>query len=85
MISTPDLITGIKRWAGHVARMEDRTVSCSDLVWKPEGNRPIARPRCRWEDNIKKWGGAGIDWIDLAHDVGRWRALVNAVMIHRVS
>jgi len=53
MISTPALITGIKWWAGHVARIEDRTVSCSDLVWKPEGKGPLARPRCRWEGNIK--------------------------------
>jgi hypothetical protein len=53
MISTPALITGTKWWAGHVARIEDRTVSCSDLVWKPEGKGPLARPRCRWEGNIK--------------------------------
>jgi hypothetical protein len=59
------------------------------LVGKPEGRRPLGRPRRRWEDNIKMdlrkvgWGG-GIDWIDLAQDRDRWRALVNAVMNLRV-
>jgi hypothetical protein len=54
------------------------------LVGKPEGKRPLGRPRRRWEDNIKKniqeVGGGGMDWIDLALDKNRWRALVNAVM-----
>ena len=51
---------------------------------KPEGNRPLGRPRRRWEDNIKmdlqEVGCGGMDWIDLAQDRDRWRALVNAVM-----
>jgi len=51
------------------------------LVWKPEGNLPLGRPRRRWEDNIKKdlqeVGCGGIDWIELAQDRDRWRALVN--------
>ena len=54
---------------------------------KPEGKRPLERPRCRWEDSIKmdlqEVGCAGMDWIDLPQD-GRWRALVNAVMNLRV-
>jgi hypothetical protein len=54
------------------------------LVGKPEGKRPMGRPRCRWEDNIKmdlqEVGCGSVDWIDLAQDKGRWRALVNAVM-----
>jgi hypothetical protein len=57
------------------------------LVGKPEGKRPLGRPRCRWEDNIKmdiqKVGCGGMDCIDLAHDKDRWSALVNAVMNFR--
>ena len=58
------------------------------LVGKPEGRRPLGRPRCRWGDNIKmdlqEVVCAGMDWIDLAQDRDRWRALVNAVMNLRV-
>jgi hypothetical protein len=54
------------------------------LVGKPEGKRPLRRPRHRWEDNIKmdlqEVGIGGMDWIGLAHDMNRWRALVNTVM-----
>jgi len=58
------------------------------MVGKPEGKRPLGRPRRRWECSIKidlqEVGGRGIDWIDLAQDSDRWRALVNAVMNLRV-
>ena len=58
------------------------------LVGKPEGKRPLGRPRHRWEDNIKmdlqEVGCWGIDWIELAQDRDRWRALVKAVMNHRI-
>jgi len=58
------------------------------LVGKPEGKRPLGRPRRRWEDNIRidfqEVGCGGMDWIELAQDRGRWRALVNAVMNLRV-
>jgi len=58
------------------------------LVWKPKRRRPLGRPRHRWEDNIKvdlqEVGYGGMDWIDLAQDRDRWRALVNAVMNLRV-
>ena len=62
--------------------------SCRVSMGKSEGKRPFGRPRYRWEDNIKmdlkEVGCGGIDWIDLAQDRGRWRALVNAVMNLRV-
>jgi hypothetical protein len=58
------------------------------LVGKPEGKRPLGRPRRRWVDNIKmdlrKIGWDGMDWIDLAQDSDQWRALVNMVMNLRV-
>ena len=58
------------------------------LVGKPEGKRPLGRHRHRWEDNIKmdlqEVGCGGMDWIELAKDRDRWRALVNAVMNLRV-
>jgi hypothetical protein len=58
------------------------------LMGKPEGKRPLGRPRCRWEDNIKmdlrETGWDGMDWFDLAQDRGQWRALVNMVMNFRV-
>jgi hypothetical protein len=59
------------------------------LVGRPEG-RPFGRPRHRWEDNIKMdlqevgWGGGGMDWIDMAQDRDRWRAVVSVVMNLRV-
>jgi len=59
------------------------------LVGKSEGKRPLERPRRRWEDNIKmdlqEVGWGGMDWIELAQDRDRWRALVNAVMNLRVT
>jgi len=58
------------------------------LVGKPEGKRPLGRPRRRWEDNIKmdiqEGGCGGMDWIELAQDRDSWRAVVNAVMNLRV-
>jgi hypothetical protein len=58
------------------------------VVGNPEGNIPLGRPRRRWEDNINldlyEVECEGMDWIDLAQDKNRWRALVNAVMNLRV-
>jgi hypothetical protein len=60
-----------------------------DLVGNPEGKRPLGTPRRSWEDNIKmdhqEVGYGSIEWIDLAQDTDRWRALVNSVMNFRVS
>jgi hypothetical protein len=59
------------------------------LVGKPEGKRPLGKPRCRWVDIIKmdlrEAGWGGIDWSDLAQDRDQWRALVNSVMNLHVS
>ena len=76
------------RWAGHVARMgEDRGVQ-RVLVGKPEGKRPLGRTRRRWEDNIKmelqEVGVGRGDWMELAQDRDRWRALVGTVRDFRV-
>jgi len=64
--------------------MGERRGAYRVLVWKPEGKKPLERPRSRWEDNIKKdlrEVGCGVmDWIELAQDRDRWRTLVNAVM-----
>jgi len=63
--------------------MEERRDVYKVLVGKPEGKRPLGRPRHIWENNIKS-RMCGMDWIDLAQDRGRWRALVNAIMNFRV-
>jgi hypothetical protein len=72
------------RWAGHVARVGRGQAYTGFLVGKPEGKRPLGRTRCRWEYNIKmdlqEVGYGVMDWIELARDRERWRALVNAVM-----
>ena len=76
------------RRAGHVARMRARRGVYSVSVGRPEGKRPLGRPRRRWEDNTKmdprEVGWGSMDWIDLAQDRDRWRSVVNAVMNLRV-
>jgi hypothetical protein len=92
LYSSPDIIRQVKsrrmRWAGHVARMGEERKVYNVLVGKPEGKRPLGRPRRRWEDGIRtdlrEIGLGGVDWIRLAQDRGPWRAVVSAVMNLRV-
>ena len=76
------------RWAGHVACMEEGRGVRKVLVGKPQGKRPFERPRHRWEDNIKmdleEVGRGCGDWMELAQDRDRWRALVSTEMNFRV-
>jgi hypothetical protein len=88
LYSSPNIIRVIKarrmRWAGHVERMGEVRGAYNILVGKPEGRRPLGRPRRRWEDNIKidllGIGFGDVDWIHLAQDRYRWGALVNTMM-----
>ena len=92
LYSSPNIVRVIKsrrmRWAGHVARMGEERGVYRVLVGKPEGKRPLGRPRRRWVDNIRmdlqKVGGGYMDWTGLAQDRYRWRTVVSAVMNFRV-
>jgi hypothetical protein len=89
---SPSIIRIVKsrrmRWAGHVECIGEKRDVYRLLVGRPEGKRPLGRPRCRWIDNIKmdllEIGLGGVDWIGLAQGRYRWRALVNVVMNRRV-
>jgi hypothetical protein len=76
------------RWTGHVARIGEKRNAYRLLVEKPEGKRPLRRPRHRWVDNIRmdlgEVGWGGVDWICLAEVRDLWRALVNVVTNFRV-
>jgi hypothetical protein len=93
LYSSPSIIKLIKsrrmRWAGHVARMGEKRNVYKLLVRKPEGKRPLGRPRSRWRDTIKTdlvdIGLGELDWIYLTQDRDKWRAVVNAGMNLRTS
>jgi hypothetical protein len=88
LYSSPSIIRIIKsrsmKSAGYVARMGERINAYRLLVRKPKGKRPLGRPRRWWVDNIKmdflQIGWGDVDWIGLAQNRYKWRALVNAVM-----
>jgi len=88
LYSSPNIVLVIKsrrmRWAGHVVRMGEERWAYSVLVGKPEGKRPLGKPRRRWVDNIRmdleEVGCGYMDWIGLAQYRDRWRTLVSAVM-----
>jgi hypothetical protein len=92
LYSSPSIIRIMKarrmRWVGHVARMGEKRNVYRLLVRKAEGRRPVGRPRRRWLDNIRmdvvEVGWGDVDWIGLAQDRDRWRALVNSVLNLRV-
>jgi len=92
LYSSPNTVRVMKsrrmRWVGHLARLGERRGLYRVLVGKPEGKRSLGRTRHRWEDNIKmdlqEVGCGRMDWIELAQDRDRWRALVIAVMYLRV-
>jgi hypothetical protein len=92
LYSSPRIIRIIKsrkiRWARHVAQMGEKRNAYRLLVGKPEVRRPLGRPRRRWVDNIRmdlgEVGWSDVDWIGLAKDRNRGRALVNSVLNLRV-
>ena len=87
LYSLPNIVRVVKsrrmRWAGNVAHVGEGRGVHRVLVGKPEGKRPLGRPRRRWEDNIKmdiqEVGGSYGDWMELAQDRDRWQALVSTV------
>ena len=86
----PNIVRVIKskRWAGHIAKMEEDRSAFKSLAGKPTGKRLLGRPRRRWEDNIrmdiKEIGINTRNWIDSAQDRIYWKALVNVVLSFRV-
>jgi hypothetical protein len=93
LYSSPNIVKLIisrrMRWAGHVAHVGEGRGVYWVLVGKPEGKRPLGRPRHMWEDNIKldfrEIGIDGVNWIQLSQDRVQWWAFVNPVMNLRVQ
>ena len=89
---SPNTVRVIKwrrmRWVGHVTRMEEGRVVHKVLVGKPEGKRPLGRPRSTWVDNIRmdlqEVGRGCGDWMELAQDKGKWRAFLSTAMNFRI-
>jgi hypothetical protein len=92
LYSSPNIVKAFKSrnigWAGHVVRMWEGRSVCRVLVVRPEGKRPLGRPRHQWEDNInmglREIGIDGANWIQLAGDKVQWPGFVNTVMNLRV-
>jgi hypothetical protein len=92
LYSSPNIVRVIKsrrmRWVGHVARMGEGRGVYRVLIGRPEGKRPLKRPKRRKEDNIKmdlrEIGIDRVNWIRLAQDTVQWRAFVSTIMKHRV-
>src|SRR5215510_3296240 len=93
LYSSPSIVRVVNsrrmRWAEHVARMGEERGVHRVLMGKPEGKRPLGRPRRRWEDNIKmdlqEVEGSRGDWMGLVQDSDGWRALVSTVRNFRVT
>jgi hypothetical protein len=89
---SPGIIRQIKsrrmRWAGHAASMGEERKLYTVLVGKPQGKRPLGRPRHRWEDGIRmdlrEIGLGCVDWLQQTQDSDRWQAVVSAAMNLRV-
>jgi hypothetical protein len=88
LYSSPNIIRQMKssrmKWVGHVACMGEERNVYRVLMGKPKGNRPLGRPRHRWEDGIRmdhrEIGWGGVDWIQMTQDRDQWQVLVNMVM-----
>jgi hypothetical protein len=92
LYSSPNIVRVIKSrrimWAGHVARMGGGRGVYRVLVGRPEGKRPLERPRRKWEDNskmdLREMGIDGANWIQMAQDSVQWQAFMSMVMNLRV-